>query len=58
MTQTPTPKDTRDAAARQAVEQVPYGTPRQLGAARLMQLTPELYAHYADLPTAPEATDA
>jgi hypothetical protein len=48
-----TPKDTRDEAARAAVERVAYGQPRQL-TTRLLELTPELAAHYGPLPTPTE----
>lgn len=44
-----TPKDSRDDAARAGVERTAYGQPRQLFT-RLMELTPELIAHYADAP--------
>lgn len=44
---TQTPKDARDETARAAVQIT--SEPRQI-LTRLLPLTPELYAHYADAP--------
>jgi hypothetical protein len=52
-----TQKDARDEAARAAVERVAYGQPRQL-TTRLLELTPELAAHYGlPTPAEPEVED-